>query len=480
MKYILTEPNLLRGWQKLPYGIMNNDMKEVHFVQKKFFDFLLKCDGRTEIAETQDPEMKKFIDDLIKDRVIRPAGRTDFLSTEQLWYQYPCRYKHDAQWSVTGCCNLRCKHCFMSAPTAKHGNPRHEELLNVVDQLAECGVFSVGITGGEPLVRPDFWQLVDALTEKGILIDAIYSNGMLVNEDFVREYKKRNLYTGVQMSYDGIGMHDWLRGIDGTEEAVRKAFVLLKENGISASAAMCLHRKNVHTIRETVNWLADNGVQSLKINRIQEVGDWANSDEDIRLTGEETIRAYADYIPQFFEDDAPLSLTLDGAFDFFKGDSTAQISYIRVCSKKNEASRLSCPSLGKTFYIGAEGMVAPCMMMADDPYAKNFPNLHTTPLKEILGDSELMKLCQVKVADVRNGNDECRKCPYIEKCTGGCRQGALARTGNYFGPEPAVCAFFRNGWDKVIYEAMDMPYKDYLRRNNFQPDPDRKEEAPVC
>ena len=480
MKYILNERYILRGWQRLPYGVMNNGTKEVQFVKKEFFDFLLKCDGRTEIPEIQNPELKEYVGKLLEDGVIRPARRTDFLSTEQLFVQYPCRYKHDVQWSVTGRCNLRCKHCFMSAPTGKHGNPSYEELLNVADQLAECGVFSVGLTGGEPLVRKDFWQIVDALTERGIVINAIYSNGLLVNEEFVREFKKRKLFTGVQMSYDGVGMHDWLRGISGTEEAVRKAFVLLKENGISASAAMCLHRKNVHTIRDTVNWLADNGVMSLKINQIQEVGDWANSDEDICLTAEETIHAYADYIPQFFEDNAPLGLTLDGAFSFFEDDSTAQISYIRPCSEKNEAGRLSCPALGRSFYIGAEGMVAPCMMMADDPYAKNFPNLHTTPLREILGDSELMRLSQVKVADVRNGNDECRKCPHLQKCTGGCRQAALAHTGNYYGPEPAFCTFFRNGWDELIYLAMDQPYRDYLSRNNIKPNKDKKEEAPVC
>ena len=480
MKYILSEQYLLRGWQKLPYGVLDRITKEVRFLNREFFSFLLKCDGRTEIAETNDPAMKKFIEELLANSVIRPAKRTDFLASDQLYYQYPCRYKNNVQWSITGACNLRCRHCFMSAPGSKHGNPDLSELLNVVDQLAECGVFNVGITGGEPLIRPDFWQIVDALTEKGIEINAIYSNGLLVNGEFISEYKKRNLHAGIQMSYDGIGMHDWLRGLPGTEQAVRNAFCILKENGISASAAMCLHRKNVHTIRETVNWLKDNGVRSLKINRIQEVGEWAKTAEDIRLTAEETIQAYADYIPQFFADDAPLSLVLDGAFGFDRKRNTAEISYIRPCSAEHEAERLSCPPLGKSFYIGAEGMVAPCMMMADDPYSVNFPNLHKTPLKEILGESRLMALTQVKVGDVRNGNAECRKCPYIEKCSGGCRQAALSAAGNYLAPMPALCEFFKNGWDELIFHAMDRPYKEFLRRNGLSPEQSGQEEPPAC
>ena len=480
MKYILSEQYLLRGWQKLPYGVMESETKEVRFLTREAYRFLSLCDGRTEIPETQDEQLRKYIGDLLKDGVIRPAGRTDFLNADQLYYKYPCRYKNMVHWSVTGACNLRCRHCFMSAPDAKHGNPSFEELMNVVDQLAECGIFEAGITGGEPLIRQDFWQVIDALLEKGIHIDAIYTNGLLVSESFVQEYRKRNLHAGIQISYDGVGMHDWLRGTEGAETAVRNAFTLLHENGIRTSAAMCLHRENTHTIRETVNWLAENGALSLKINRAQEVGEWEKQADDIRLTEEETIRVYADYIPRFFEDGAPLSLILDGAFSFRKETHSASISYIRPCSEANEKRRLSCRSLGQSFYIGAEGMVAPCMMMADHPFAERFPNLHKTPLREILGDSEIMKLSQARVADVRNGNDECRKCPYLEKCSGGCRQAALVQTNNYYGPELSACRFFKNGWEELIRNAMDKPYQDYLDRSHLKPGKEDPETSPAC
>jgi radical SAM protein with 4Fe4S-binding SPASM domain len=480
MKYILSEQYLLRGWQKLPYGIMDGETKEVRFLEKEPYLFLSRCDGRTEIPEPQDENYRKVVEGFLKDRVIRPAKRTDFLNREQVYRLYPCRYKSNVQWSVTGACNLKCKHCFMSAPEARHGNPSHEELMNIVDQLAECGVFSVGITGGEPLIRPDFWQIVDALMEKGIDINGIYSNGLLVNESFVREYRKRGLHAGVQMSYDGVGMHDWLRGVEGAEEAVRKAFVLLHENGIRADASLCLHRKNAHTIRETVRWLSDNGVRAVKVNQAQQVGEWEKQASDIRLTDAETIRVYAEYIPQFFEDNAPVSLVLDGAFRFDADEHRAYISYIKPCAREDEGEKLSCPSMARGFYIGAEGMVAPCMMMADHPFAERFPNLHETPLREILGDSELMTLSQAKVADVRNGNDECRKCPHLEKCNGGCRQAALFQTGHYYGPERSACTFFKNGWDELIRDALDQPYQDYLERNNLTPGKPDPEEKPVC
>ena len=53
-------------------------------------------------------------------------------------------------------------------PHAKFGHPSTAQLLQIVDQLAECGVGYVSITGGEPLIREDFWQVVDALCERDI------------------------------------------------------------------------------------------------------------------------------------------------------------------------------------------------------------------------------------------------------------------------------------------------------------------------
>ena len=93
MKYILSEQYLLRGWQKLPYGIMDAETKEVRFLEKEPYLFLSRCDGRTEIPKPQEEPFRKTVEGFLKDRVIRPAKRTDFLNREQVYRLYPCRYK---------------------------------------------------------------------------------------------------------------------------------------------------------------------------------------------------------------------------------------------------------------------------------------------------------------------------------------------------------------------------------------------------
>ena len=177
----------------------------------------------------------------LQEGLIHEAEPGELLQEHQVYKTYPARYRKEVHWSVTGACNLRCRHCFMSAPQAKHGNPTHEEIIRVADQLAECGIFRVGITGGEPLIRKDLFAIIDALIEREIRITVIYTNGWLMDETFLKELEKRNVHPSFQLSYDGKGWHDFLRGIEGCEERTDRALRLLQKGGYDVSAAMCLH-----------------------------------------------------------------------------------------------------------------------------------------------------------------------------------------------------------------------------------------------
>ena len=74
------------------------------------------------------------------------------------------------------------------------------------------------------------------------------------------------------------------------------------------------------------------------------------------------------------------------------------------CAEEDVKFMPSCGVLKKHFYIGADGMVAPCMGMCDCTFAGNFPNLFETPLKDILRDSIYTELYAATVGDVRNRN----------------------------------------------------------------------------
>ena len=466
MRYILEERFRLRGWYKAPTGLFDTARKAAIFLKREDYLLLLRCDG----AHDFDPgsltdQERETLDGMEKDHVIRPALFWEVLKPEQAYRTYPARCREDVHWSITGACNLKCRHCFMSAPNAKHGSPSREELMRVVDQLAECGIFRVGITGGEPLIRKDFLEIIDALNDREIGISTIYTNGWLVDEQLLDELEKRDVHASFQLSFDGVGWHDFLRGVPGAEERTLRALALLQERKIPVSVSMCVHRKNAHTLRETVNRMASLGVRGMKLGSMMQQGEWARPEVlELQLTRAEEQALFEEYIPQYFEDDAPLNIMMGASFMYSPGDKQWGIFHEKKCTPADERKVLACGVLGRSFYIGAEGMVAPCMGMGDCDYAARFPNLRETPLREILRDSELVRLCQATVGDVRDGNDLCRSCEFIDRCTGGCRNAALLAGDNYYGVDPDACDFFKNGWDKRIRAVAQPAFEAYMRR----------------
>ena len=471
MRYLLDRRYRLRGWLHAPTGLYDTKKKAPVFLPREGYELLMRCDGAHDIEPSAlGEDESRLFDELLEKGIIRRARLGEFLAPEQEYKAYPAQYKREAHWSITGACNLKCRHCFMSAPDAKHGVPSFEQIVSIADQLAECGVFQVGLTGGEPLTREDFLSIIDVLNEREIGVNCIYTNGWLVDEGLLDGLDERGVHRPFQLSFDGVGCHDFLRGVPGAEERALAAIRLLRERGHSVSVSMCLHRGNAHALRDTVNLMASLGVRSMKVQAAMDLGDWAKPElEELRLSQEETLQVFEEYIPQYLDDDAPLAITMEGAFRYSPGDEKWSSLDARACSADEELSMPSCGAITRCFYIGAEGMVCPCMSMADTSYAPNFPNLLETPLREILGDSEFNRLCHASVAEVRDGSGKCRDCKYIDLCSGGCRSNALMASGNYYGADPSACWFFEHGGRERIARAAAEPFKAYLRRNPPQP-----------
>ena len=241
------------------------------------------------------------------------------LTQQQQYRYYPNRFLRAVHWAVTGRCNCRCRHCYMSAPTGKIGEFSTEEAMEIIDQMEEAGVQVVSLTGGEALIRRDFIQLAEHLTEAGIKIQTIMSNGILVNEELLEKLSELGQKPEFNMSFDGIGCHDWLRGISGAEEAVLRAFRLCKEHGFPTGSEYCLHKGNRHVFRDSIRLLAELGCSSCKVNGLSAEGE-ALRILDYVLPLDEEYQFYLDYLPEFFEDGKPLNLMLSGFFSN-KGDA---------------------------------------------------------------------------------------------------------------------------------------------------------------
>ena len=467
-RYIIDSRYRLRGWYRLPWGLSDSSLRTTVFFDPELYRILLRCNGDHDFDEDSlSTGEQAFIDSLLKEKVIRPAGTWDVLLPEQRYREYPARYRKSVHWSVTGACNLKCRHCFMSAPHGKHGSPTTRQLMDVIDQLEECGVYTVDITGGEPLIREDFGQIVRRLRDKEIRIGCIYTNGWLVDEKLLSLLERYGMRPSFQLSFDGVGKHDFLRGVPGAEKRTVEAIRLLTSRGFRVNSSMCVHRGNANVIRETVNFLAGLGVRSLKCGSVMDVGEWTAPEvRELHLSPEESFGIAEEYIPLYFEDDAPLSLMLFGAFMYEKeGKHGWGIYYRRDCPREKEDRTPACPILSDSFYLGADGVVAPCQGMADSALGERLWSLKDHRLSEILRDSDYVRMSYATVGDVRRGG-KCGRCEYVDRCAGGCRNSALMGENNdYYSPDPDACRFFEGGWEARIRSAADPAYTAYARKN---------------
>lgn len=466
-RLILNPEYSLKGWKKLPYAVYDGERKKATFLNKQQFDLVLKCSGKKDIdMDVLDEDQKDFLESLKKHKVVRPAEAGE---TRDLYYKfYDNIYKQTVHWSITGRCNYHCRHCFQSAPCGELMQPTLEQCKDIIHQFAECGIGSVGITGGEPLVHPDFLAIVDELLANHISINVIYSNGRLVTQELLDELHKRGLHTGFQISFDGVGYHDWMRGVPGAEKTALDAIRLLRKNGHGVSCAMCLCRENIGSLRETVKVLAEAGCGALKTQCASPQGLWANQKEHF-LTYDETLQAYLDYIPMYAEDKTPLALQMEGFFSYDPSTQTYSCLTDKTLPEDFSVPYTGMPVCGvvhTSFYVGPSGSVVPCMSLDYIEMTGQFPNLYGMPLKQILSDSSFTKFMSLRVKDLLDHTAECRECEHRSRCCGGCRAfAAVNNPSDYLAMDNVSCKILKEGWDQKLYAVGDKYFKRAERQS---------------
>ncbi|EEG77743.1 putative heme d1 biosynthesis radical SAM protein NirJ1 [Dethiobacter alkaliphilus] len=118
-------------------------------------------------------------------------------------------------WNCTRTCNLKCIHCYMGSENIKYENEMStEEGKKFIDDLAEFKSPVILFSGGEPLIRPDFFELAEYATSRGIRV-TISTNGTLIDKPTARKIKDLGVgYVGI--SLDGVGAkNDDFRKQDG-------------------------------------------------------------------------------------------------------------------------------------------------------------------------------------------------------------------------------------------------------------------------
>ena len=446
--YLLNSVYALRGWKLLPYAVQTLYRPQTEFFQADDWALFSVCDGQTDIDwdALTEVQREKYIH-WERSGFIRPAQPGERLLPVQEYRFYPARFKESVQWSITGRCNYKCRHCFMSAPHSAQGEPSWDQLMEMLDAFRRCGIQNVNLTGGEPMFRRDFWPLVDEIHKSGLTIPTLYSNGLLITDVFLDELEKRYMHPTVQFSFDGVGHHDWMRGIPGAEKVVLDALKRCRERGFPTSVSMVVCRESVGSIRESVNLMASLGVKSMKVGNASPQGEWKNEQEHY-LSQPELYEAFLEYIPRYFEDGMPLTLGLEGFFFYDKDREKMTALHEKDIREEDFSKALMCGHVRRELYVSPKGNVLPCMSMVGSPIEEKFPNMLEIPLEGILdSDSLYMDIVNLRVSNFMEHNQECRECEFRTACCGGCRAIAVRdHPSDYLAKDLVACAYFKDGW----------------------------------
>ena len=447
-RYILNSCYAFRGWKLLPYAVQALDQPQTEFFRKEPWELFSACDGQTDIdwSSLNDDQRKQY-DNWEKNGFIRRCGPGEHLLPYQEYRFYPARFKERVQWSITGRCNYKCRHCFMSAPHAEQGEPDWDQLMTMLNAFERCGIRNLELTGGEPMFRRDFWELVDAIHAHGLAVPQLYSNGLLITDAFLDKLEERGMYPAIQFSFDGVGYHDWMRGIPGAEKTVLNALKRCQERGFPTTVSMVICRESASSIRESVNLMASLGVQSMKIGNANPLGEWKNEPEHY-LSQAEMYETFLEYIPHYFEDGKPLTLGLEGFFNYDRQAEKLSSWAERNIEEKYFGRALMCGHVRRGMYVSPKGAVLPCMSMVGGPIEDQFPNMLETPLEDILDrQSAYMDITSFRVSDFMDHNPDCKSCEYRSACCGGCRANAVQdHPMDYLSKDLDTCRYFRDGW----------------------------------
>ena len=459
-RYVLKDRYRLRGWDKLPYAVVDTRTGRVSFPPKVVMEALLACDGTYDFDSVFVPDsIKAQIAQLVSGGYVDVAHDGATVADEQRYLRHPNRYVPSVHWSLTGRCNYRCRHCYMFAPHGRLGELSHASLMEIARQIGECGIPAASLTGGEPLIRSDFFEIVDALLERGTLVTQLYTNGALLNEEVLDGFERRGVRPTVVMSFDGTGWHDWMRGVPGAETASNRAFELCAQRGFDTRAQVTLHGGNIESLRDTVNHLKSLGCGAVRANCVDNTGEWVENSDGRGLSYEEYFDAVLRYIPSYYADGMPLPLTITNVVELSpaRPDEYRVIPY-RPGPEPERRPLFACAR--QSLLINADGRPAICDSLDADylgatPIVSDDPSAATLCLGDQLRTEapymqNMDMCCDRLLAD----GEACATCPYVGVCWGGCHAMAYRSSDSVTGPDPVNCLFFKGGWARRLVETM--------------------------
>ena len=447
-RYILQENIALRGWLNRPYNYTKGKHSAPVQISKVQFARLSDCE---EVALLPDDELTA---ELLGMGLTRATSEGEKAADWQKYHFYPHIYFHSIELEITERCNYNCRHCFNAGSI---GVPRNElsaeDAKRILSEASEEGVTNVVLTGGEPLLHPDFFEIIDEIQKCGMTLLAINTNGYFINEKLLDRLSLLEPRPVMKISFDGLGFHDWMRGVPGAEEKTVRAIKLCKERGFIVMIQMNLNKRNLDVMNSSVDFLNELGVNRVRVIRTTEAPRWIEQAGNDCLSWEEYYDAALEITKYYVS--KPRNFSIDFWEYLFVDERKKSFRAEKIQFRDAEAHPWIFSCQGR-IDLCANGELYPCMQMSGGLKEAGvcLADTKKEALEKLLTDSLYLKFVSNTVGDKKKGNERCANCPFFKYCGGGCPALSLILHGSYNAPDDSSCIFFRDDYYKKIREIL--------------------------
>lgn len=454
MYYRIQNHCALRKWKYVDRAIYLKNVEHALPISQEKFDTLLLCDGMHDLDKTS------VIESLLKDNYIEECHKGDTPNPWSSLKEYDNYYFPSINLMVTGKCNLNCIHCFNAKDNERLNTElSYEEILDILDQARDIGVHSFTLTGGEPTVHKHFMGIVRAIYDRDMFIFELNTNGFLINQEMLDEFKEIGCNPLIKISYDGIGFHNWMRQSDKAEEKTLAAIKLCIDNGFRVKAQVQVHLKNLDVMMDTAKLLNDMGVSEMRIIRTTEAPRWEQNSPGSSLPLEMYYEKMLDFAKEYLDSGLDMHVNIWQYFNLYSWDRSYDLQPI-MCDKDSYNIRIPiCKGNRGMIAITSAGEVVPCMQMSGFfmEYGISLANIKKQSLKSIVTKSDYLNHSMATLFHQLINNEKCSNCKYYMACTGGCPALGLLYSPDhhdFFHEDITKCLFFENGWYEKVTEKL--------------------------
>jgi len=366
-------------------------------------NFFISCDGfstlgeslinhvykKKKIAEQEMLEDITMIACLIKDGALvladKPVKKHPKIIEDSKYY-----IPSNIQMEITKACNLKCYYCYRLANKNEIIKPiLTDQLLLKLTELADFGVSSIEITGGEPMLHPDFIKIISTCYEKFVLI-GVLTNGTLLDEPKIKELLpfKDKLAISVSLDCHIPQIHDKRRGMVGAFKKTTNAIKLLSEYGFLTRVAMVIDKENWTYIEPTILLAKKLGASTFGYTPILPFG-----------RGENCFEFWDSFVNDFLKLSADLTIKYKDFLNLHSNTDTFELQKPGGCGAGY-----------RVFAIDPIGNVRPCVTF--DEKMVNFGNIYKDEFSQIFGRDSLDWFSNAMVP----GTTFCAGCTYEYFC----------------------------------------------------------------